>query len=89
MYRDKNGEIESKLFDSDDIPAGWRDAPGKPKKSPADDAETSASDVRDVLDIDSMTKEELELFARGHGLELDRRKKISTLREQVKEHLEG
>lgn len=34
MYREKDGEVEAKVFDSDSIPEGWADSPAAAKKEP-------------------------------------------------------
>ena len=35
MYRkNEAGEVESQVFDSDDIPKGWSDSPAKLEKAP-------------------------------------------------------
>lgn len=33
MYRRKDGEVEARVFDSDEIPAGWADSPAKAHES--------------------------------------------------------
>lgn len=82
MYRLNDGEVESQLFDSDEIPKGWQDSPPKQAESAS---ESASDDGVDPYDIDAMSKDELELFARDFGLELDKRRKIESLREQVRE----
>jgi len=46
--------------------------------------------INGELNLDIMTKNQLEAYARDHfNVELDRRKRVLDLREQVKELLEG
>lgn len=57
-----------------------------PKEWDGDDGETH--DIFDVIAACS-DKSELETIAREHGLELDRRKKLETLRDELTAHIES
>lgn len=37
LYKEENGEVIAKIFDSDDLPKGWVDDPAKVKKGVKDD----------------------------------------------------
>lgn len=70
MYRLKDGAVEAKIFDSDDLPKGWVDAPPKVE----------------AFDLETADKNALEAYAKEkHGVDLDKRKGIDKLREQVRE----
>jgi hypothetical protein len=47
---------------------------------------TPAEDVV-VVDLDTMSKRQLEAYGREHGIELDRRHSRTKLVEELKEHL--
>jgi hypothetical protein len=49
-----------------------------------------ADRINGELNIDVLDKEQLEMFAREHfNIELDRRKRVGTLRKQVKKLIKG
>lgn len=74
MYRRAaDGGVEARLFDAGGPPAGWFDSPA----AIADPA------------LESMTKRELEGFARRRfGVDLDRRRSAVNLRRQVGDLIE-
>lgn len=41
MYRVKDGELESQVFDADKIPRGWFDSPQKAQEKPKRKVETN------------------------------------------------
>ena len=51
---------------------------------PGTDTPKAAEAPAAAFDIDSATKDELEAYARAKGVELDKRRGISRLREQVR-----
>ena len=57
------------------------------KESPTTAEEAEAELMDDEVDLESMTKVELEALGRKHGIELDRRKNKSDLIEELKEVL--
>lgn len=57
------------------------------KESPTTAEEAEAELMDDEVDLESMTKVELESLGREHGIELDRRKNKSDLIEELKEVL--
>ena len=84
---------------------GWKDSPAEfckttdfgvdpkdPKKVQllGEAIEGVADRINGELNVDVMDKEQLEMFAREHfKIELDRRKRIGTLRKQVKKLIKG
>ena len=82
--RGADGEVEKDLFDGA-IPPGWAD-------NPADVDDVTASEpASEPVDVDgerpdfmAMDKDELEAYAReALGLEIDKRRRIDNLVEQV------
>lgn len=71
MYcRAADGGVAARVFDADALPAGWFDSPAA---------------LRDPA-LESMTKRELEDFARHRfGIDLDRRRSAVNLRRQVRD----
>jgi len=49
--------------------------------------EATAEDEVVVVDLDTMSKRELEAYGRKHGVELDRRHSRTKLVEELKDHL--
>ena len=61
LYRaGKNGEVESKIFDSDDLPDGWVDSPAAIKQKPR--ARESAS-TESVPELETGTGNDAEAEA--------------------------
>lgn len=84
---------------------GWKDSPAEfckttdfgvdPKNEDnvqalGDTIEGVADRINGELNIDVMDKEQLEMFAKEHfKVDLDKRKRVATLRKQVKKLIEG
>jgi hypothetical protein len=53
-----NGEVESKLFDSDDVPDGWKDSPAEISNNGTDPVKIPESPkgpaVEDIIDAASL-----------------------------------
>ena len=61
-----------------------------PEPTPAPEPvveEATAEDEVVVVDLDTMSKRELEAYGRKHGVELDRRHSRTKLVEELKDHL--
>ena len=61
-----------------------------PEPTPAPEPvveEATAEDEVVVVDLDTMSKRELETYGRKHGIELDRRHSRTKLVEELKDHL--
>ena len=61
-----------------------------PEPTPAPEPvveEATAEDEVVVVDLDTMSKRELEAYGRKHGVELDRRHSSTKLVEELKDHL--
>ena len=96
--------INSDEFDSYEA-KGWKDSPAEfckttdfgvdPKDSEhvqmlGDTIEAVADRINGELNVSVMDKEQLEMYAKEHfKIDLDRRKRIGTLRKQVKKLIEG
>lgn len=77
MYRLADGEIESKVFDSDEIPEGWVDNPQLCSKETEDPKKPEKSEKEQ--------KDDLELYAyENYEVDLDKRKSLDTLKAEVK-----
>lgn len=73
MYRQVDGKTVGKIFDSEDIPAGWSDNCYAVNEAPENE----------IIEIDN--KDDLEQYAKERfGVDIDKRKKLSTLLKEVR-----
>jgi len=59
----------------------------EPTPAPEPVVEEVATEDEVVVDLDTMSKKELESYGRKHGIELDRRHSRTKLVEELKDHL--